>query len=164
MAWMDVVNLHPLLTLFTIVILLAGLFFLYPVVSFSYSNNVMQCTSSPPPPSLGSKQGVQLPASHTLYSLLLFCWLVFFSCTQWYVLANNVIPLDRRQGSPNLQPTVLCIPFSYPLYIFHFLSLFWLQNTKHCWDQFRFLGNCLATPPLSQHTYHLGQNVGLGEG
>ena len=115
MAWMDVVNLHPLLTLFTIVILLAGLFFLYPVVSFSYSNNVVP---SPPHP-WGGKQGVQLPASHTLYSLLLFWWLVYSSCTQWYVLANNVIPLGRRQGSPNLPPPVLCIPFSYPLYLFH---------------------------------------------
>ena len=34
-------------------------------------------------------------------------------------------------------------------------------------DQFRFLYNCLPTPPLSQHltlTSHIGQNVGLGEG
>ena len=52
MAWMDVVNLHPLLTLFTIVIPLAGLFFLYPVVSFSCSNNVM-----PSPPPLGRETG-----------------------------------------------------------------------------------------------------------
>ena len=142
---MDVVNLHPLLMLFTIVILLAGLFFLYPVVSFDYSNNVMS-------PSPGRKQGVQLPASHTLYSLLLFCWLVYSSSTQWYVLANNVIPLGRRQGSPNLLLPLLCVPFSHPFYLFYFLSLFQLQNTKHCWDQFRF--NCPPTPPLSQH-YHL---------
>ena len=108
---MDVVNLHPLLTLFTIVILLAGLFFLYPAVSFNHSNNVM-------PPTPGGKQGVQLPASHTLYSLLLFCWLVYSSCSQWYILANNVIPLGRRQGSPNLPLPVLCIPFSYPLLSF----------------------------------------------
>ena len=34
-------------------------------------------------------------------------------------------------------------------------------------DQFKFLGNCPPTPPLSQHSNlpsHLGQNVGLGEG
>ena len=111
MAWMDVVNLHPLLTLFTIVILLAGLFFLYPAVSFNHSNNVM-------PPTPGGKQGVQLPASHTLYSLLLFCWLVYSSCSQWYILANKVIPLGRRQGSPTLLLPVLCIPFSYPLLSF----------------------------------------------
>ena len=108
---MDVVNLHPLLTLFTIVILLAGLFFLYPAVSFNHSNNVM-------PPTPGGKQGVQLPASHTLYSLLLFYWLVYSSCSQWYILANKVIPLGRRQGSPNLPLPVLCIPFSYPLLSF----------------------------------------------
>ena len=113
MAWMDVVNLHRLLTLFTIVILLAGLFFLYPAVSFNHSNNVM-------PPTASGKQGVQLPASHTLYSLLLFCWLVYSSCSQWYILANNVIPLGRRQGSPNLLLPVLCIPFCYPLLSFSF--------------------------------------------
>ena len=50
---MDVVNLHPLLMLFTIVILLAGLFFLYPAVSFNLSNNVV-------PPTPSGKQGVPL--------------------------------------------------------------------------------------------------------
>ena len=73
---MDVVNLHPLPTLFTIVILLAGLFFLYPAVSFNHSNNVM-------PPTPGGEQGVQLPAFHTFYSLLLFCLLVYSFFTQW---------------------------------------------------------------------------------
>ena len=70
---MDVVNLHPLLTLFTIVILLAGLFFLYPVVSLSYSNNVM-----PLHPPVGNREFNFLPPS-----LLLFCWLVYSSFTQW---------------------------------------------------------------------------------
>lgn len=64
MAWMDVVNLHPLLTLFTIVILLAGLFFLYPVVSFSDSNNVMP---SPPTPGAGNRESNFPPPIHCIH-------------------------------------------------------------------------------------------------